>query len=89
MQQKQIGTNVRYLFDVILSWEYVYDILLIIQRHFQGQKIDLKVKFEKIWFVKHTSRNKRNNNNDNNNNIHLYGAIFNLKLLFGATDHFD
>ena len=26
------------------------------------------------------------NNNNNNNNIHLYGAISNLKLLFGATN---
>ena len=27
------------------------------------------------------------NNNNNNNNIHLYGAISNLKLLFGATNN--
>ena len=40
-----------------------------------------------IAYVRNHHRvHNNNNNNNNNNNIHLYGAISNLKLLFGATN---
>ena len=47
----QIGTRVTRHYYVILTGEYVCSIILMIQCHFQGQKVNLNVKFA-IFFKK-------------------------------------
>ena len=43
-QQMKLGTSVILHFHVILTGQSVSEIILIIQGHLQGQKVDLKVK---------------------------------------------
>ena len=43
-----LETSLIPLFGVILTEEYVYCILLLIQGHIQGHNFNLKVKFAKI-----------------------------------------
>ena len=48
----QLRTGVMRHLYVIVTMEYVYCIILMIQGLFQGQKVNLKVKWLKIWFFK-------------------------------------
>ena len=43
-QQMKLGTSVIPHFHVILTGESISDIILIIQSHLQGQKVNFKVK---------------------------------------------
>ena len=43
-QQKKLGTNVIPPFHVILTGQSISEIILIIQGHLQGQKVNFKVK---------------------------------------------
>ena len=53
----QVGIR---LLPLSLTREYISDIILMIQGHFQGQKFNLKVKFAKNCVSVNTSRNKSN-----------------------------
>ena len=55
----QIVTSVISRFRVILTREFNFNIMLMIQDHFQGQKVNFKVKIAKIQ-VGNTSRNNCN-----------------------------
>ena len=43
-QQMKLGTSVIFHFHVILSGQSISEIILIIQGHLQGQKVNFKVK---------------------------------------------
>ena len=53
----KLGTSVIPHFHVILTAQSISKILLFIQGHLQGQKVNFKVKKEKISFLTNKARN--------------------------------
>ena len=49
--QIKLRTSVIPLFDVILTGEFIFGSILMIQGHLQGQKVLFKVKLKKIEFL--------------------------------------
>ena len=56
-QQIRLGTSVIPQFNVILTGQSISEIILIIQGHLQGQKVNFKVKLAKISFLTSNARN--------------------------------
>ena len=52
-QLMKLGTHVIPHFHVILTESPISDIISIIRGHLQGEKVDLRVKWEKITFLAH------------------------------------
>ena len=59
-QQMNPGTSVILHFHVILTGQFIYCIICMIQGHLQGQKDNFKVKEAKIQFLTNTDRNMCN-----------------------------
>ena len=56
----KLGTSVIFHFHVILSGQSISEIILIIQGHLRGQKVNFKVKYAEILFLTSNARNMCN-----------------------------
>ena len=56
----KLGTSVIPHLHVILTGQSISEIILIIQGRLQDQKVDFKVKYEKISILTNKARNKYN-----------------------------
>ena len=59
----KLRTSVIPLFYEILTEKFNFGIILMIQGHLQGQKVNFKVKLLKMSFLTNTIRNKCNKKN--------------------------
>ena len=57
----ELQTSVIPLFHLILTEKIIFGIILMIQVHFQGRKVNFKVKLLKMSFLRNIIRNKYNN----------------------------
>ena len=57
----ELQTSVIPLFHQIFTEKIIFGIILMIQAHLQGQKVNFKVKFLKMSFLTNIIRNKYNN----------------------------
>ena len=54
----ELQTSVIPLFHLILTEKIIFDIILMIEVHLQGQKVNFKVKLLKMSFLTNIIRNK-------------------------------